>query len=233
MENNILAVTKIDKQDWHVLRRQLVAASLIETEPLPGIIVPFLRFHPTLSPMLWSQLSADEQDRLSVAHRRQYYFMARSLRQFDIKHPIHARMIALREASNLLHAAQASLEGGDSEADEFADCVNHFLKHLGFHKESEALLKKSLAVAREVGSKAWVFAQSNLGERLLVIGRVDDAMAVFRAVLDKLGDVPTFERAVALGRIGRCFSDGGRPDLAAQYARDSITIFERLNRRTK
>src|SRR5208337_3406632 len=77
-------------------------------------------------------------------------------------------------------------------------------------------------------SKAWVLAQSNRGEQLLAAGRVADAAGVFRAVLEKLGDAPSYERAVTLGRIGRCFSDGGRPDLAALHARDEMTILKQL-----
>ena len=228
MENNLLDITDIDKQGWLALRRQLEATALIEAETLRGITAPFLRFHPTLAPMLWRQLGADEQHRLSAAYRRQYHLSAIFLRQFDIKNPLQARIIALREAPNLLHAVQASLEAGDPEAGEFADCVNYFLEHFGLYKESEALLAKSLASAGETGSKAWVFAQSNRGEQLRIAGRLDDAISVLRAVLETFGDAPTYERAVALGRIGRCFSDGGRPDLAALHARDSITIFERL-----
>jgi tetratricopeptide (TPR) repeat protein len=228
MENNLLDVTEIDEQAWPALRRQLEAAALIEAEPLGGITAPFLRFHPTLSPMLWRQLGADERARLSSLHRRQYYLIATFLRQFDVKSPLQARDIALREAPNLLHAVKASLEAGDSEADEFADYMDHFLENLGLHQEAEALLAKALAAAGEAGSKAWVLVQSNRGDRFLELGRVADAMAVFSEVLEKLGDAPTYERAVALGRIGRCFSDGGRPDLAALSARDSIAIFQSL-----
>ena len=228
MEENLLAITKISKQVWPTLRRQLEAAALIEVETLRGLTVPFLRFHPTLAPMLWSQLGAEKKAHQGAAHRQRYYVFADFLRQLDIKSPLQARAIALRETPNLLHAVQAALDAGDPKVGEFADYVNHFLDRLGFLKESDALVAKTLAAAGETGSKAWVLAQSNRGEQLLVAGRVADAVDVFRAVLEKLGDAPSYERAVALGRIGRCFSDSGRPDLAALHARDSITIFEQL-----
>ena len=106
--------------------------------------------------------------------------------------------------------------------------MNHFLKNLGFLKESEALVAKTLTAAGKTDLKAWVLAQSNRGVQLHEAGRVADAVAVFRTVLEKLGDAPSFERAVALARIGECFADSGRPDLATLHARDSITIFKQL-----
>jgi hypothetical protein len=47
----------------------LEAAALIEAESIPGVGPPFLRFHPTLAPMLWAGLKADERDALTLAHR--------------------------------------------------------------------------------------------------------------------------------------------------------------------
>ena len=43
---------------WPAMRRQLESAALIEAESIPGIGVPFLRFHPTLQGLLWARLDA-------------------------------------------------------------------------------------------------------------------------------------------------------------------------------
>jgi len=228
MEANLLTITEISEQFWHALRRQLEAAALIEVEPLRGWTSPFLRFHPTLAPMLWTELSANEQARLNAAHCKQYRLLGAYLRQFDIEKPLQARAIASREAPNLIHAVQAAFDAGDPEAAESVDNVNSLLRHIGFVKESEALIARALVESSKIGSKPWVFAQSAHGDQLLAAGRVDEALWVFRAVLEALGDAPTYERAVALGRVGRCFSDGGHPELAASNARDSITIFAQV-----
>jgi hypothetical protein len=45
---------------WPGLRRQLKAAANIAAEDIPGVIVPFLRFHFTLAPMLWARQLAQE-----------------------------------------------------------------------------------------------------------------------------------------------------------------------------
>ena len=68
----LLGITEIGEAVWPALRMQLEATALLEAEPLPGVTAPFLRFHPTLAPLLWAQLSADEQARLSAAHRQRY-----------------------------------------------------------------------------------------------------------------------------------------------------------------
>ena len=68
---------------WPGLRRQLESAALIEAENIPGVGPPFLRFHPTLAPMLWAGLEAGERDALTTAHRRRYYALANYLYRED------------------------------------------------------------------------------------------------------------------------------------------------------
>ena len=64
---------------WPELRRQLAAAALLEAERVDGVGVPYLRFHPTLAPLLWEQLPADERTRHAAAHRQRYAALARYL----------------------------------------------------------------------------------------------------------------------------------------------------------
>ena len=89
---------------WPGLRRQLEAAALIEAEDVPGVTVPFLRFHPTLAPMLWARLDAAERERLTTVHRQRYYDLSGVLYQEDQRNPHQARAVAWRELPNLLHA---------------------------------------------------------------------------------------------------------------------------------
>jgi tetratricopeptide (TPR) repeat protein len=178
--------------------------------------------------MLWAQLAAADQARLSAAHRQRYYALANLLYRSDTQRPHEARAIALRELPNLLVAVHAALDAGDPDAVDFANRVNLFLTLFGLKQESEALVAKAQAGAGEAGSQAWYLAQSNRGEQLLAAGRVAEAAAVFRAVLENLGHAPSYQRATTLARLGRCFRAGGRPDLAAQQARDAIAVLERL-----
>ena len=71
-------------------------------------------------------------------------------------------------------------------------------------------------------------AQSNRGEQLLAAGQVTEATQAFQNILRQLGDAPTYERAVTLGRLGRCFHAGGRPDWAENCQRNAIAVCDKL-----
>ena len=190
--------------------------------------VPFLRFHPTLAPMLWARLDAPERARLSAAHRQTYYALSYDLYQEDTRNPHQARAIAWRELPNLLHAVHAAFDAGDPDAVDFADNVNRFLGYFGLKQEAERLSAKAQAAAGEAGSRAWYLAQSNRGEQLLAAGQVAEATQVFQAIHEQLGDTPTFERAKILVNLGRCFGAAGRPDLAAQTASKALAVCGQL-----
>ena len=59
-------------------------------------------------------------------------------------------------------------------------------------------------------------------------GRVAEAETVFRTVLEGLGAEPSFERATTLVNMERCFSQRGRPDMAAQCCQDAISVLDQL-----
>ncbi len=52
---------------WPGLRRQLEAAALLEAEAMPGVAVPFLRFHPTLAMTEGNLAEAADRHRTSLA----------------------------------------------------------------------------------------------------------------------------------------------------------------------
>ncbi len=230
MENMLVQIAEIAEGEWSALRARLEAAALIEAEDLPGVSMPFLRFHPTLAPMLWAQVRTDEQARLSAAHLQRYHALANYLYSEDRRTPHQARAIALRELPNLLHAVHAALDAGDADAVDLADSANHFLGRVfGLSKESEALVARAQATASEVGSPAWFLAQSNQGEKLLQEGRVTEAAQVFGDLLKGQGERPTYNRAATLARLGRAFADGGLPNLAAESQREAIIVLEKLD----
>jgi SagB-type dehydrogenase family enzyme len=77
-------------------------------------------------------------------------------------------------------------------------------------------------------SQAWYVAEGKRGQQLLDQGQVDQATEVFEAILTRLGDTPTYGRAVILGRLGRCFHVGGQPDLAVRYVHEAMGVVGRL-----
>ena len=120
---------------WPALRRHLQAAALLEAESIPGVGPPYLRFHPTLAPMLWTQLDPQSQHDLTEAHRRRYYELAAYIYDEDDSVPQLARAIAWRDMPNLLHAVYRGLDANDPDAADFANCVSRFLTNFGFTRE--------------------------------------------------------------------------------------------------
>ena len=77
-------------------------------------------------------------------------------------------------------------------------------------------------------SEEWYVAEGKRGQQLLDNGQVNQATDMFEAILTRLGDTPSYGRAVILGRLGRCFYTSGRPDLAVQHVREAIGVIGRL-----
>ncbi|HUG71266.1 MAG TPA: CHAT domain-containing protein [Pirellulaceae bacterium] len=245
-EDDLLAITGLGESDereqlqlslaaaerkatiWPTLRRSLEEAALIEAERVPGVDPPFLRFHPTLAAMLWSTLDADEHDALLLAHRQRYYALANYLYHEDMKNPHMVRAIARRELPNLLHAVHQALDAADPDAVQFVDCVNRFLNVFGMTREAASLARRAEQAGGERGSRAWFLAQSGRGEQLLAAGNIAVAAEIFTDILQTLGDQPSYELALTLGRLGRCYKEGGRPDLPEATYRQGIAVTQQL-----
>ncbi|MEM9366221.1 MAG: tetratricopeptide repeat protein [Planctomycetota bacterium] len=214
---------------WPSLRRRLEAAALIEAESVPRVGPPFLRFHPTLAPILWASLTPDERDALTVAHRERYYALANYLYTEDNKNPHQARAIVRRELPNLLHAVHAALDASDANAVDFVGRVNRFLNFFGMTREAALLTQRAEQVGGERGSQVWYLAQSNRGEQLLASGQVAVAAQIFTDVLESLGEEPSYNRATTLGQLGRCYQSGGRPDQAEAALQQGIAVTKQLD----
>ena len=212
MEDMILKVTGLggadpeqllagaDQSTWPDLRRALEAAALVEVEAVPGVPQPFVRFHPTLAPLLWNELAGEtnvspgepaaagsrDVQGLLTRYRRQYYELSRRLYVQDDKDPDAARGVARREMPNLLRCVRAALDAGDDDAVEFVEYVNWFLQDFCQTREAESLTARARQAAQP-GGRAWYLAQSNHGEQLFAQGRVREAGAVFAEILQTQG----------------------------------------------
>jgi len=99
---------------------------------------------------------------------------------------------------------------------------------LGAAREADAPRARARPESSEDGSQAWHVAEGKYGQQLLDQGQVGQATEVFEAVLARLGDTPSYGRAVILGRLGRCFYVDGRPDLAVRHVREALNVLGRL-----
>ncbi len=233
LEDDLLTITGLGGEAgatavWPALRVQLLAAGLIGVEALPGVAPPFLRFHPTLAPLLWQELDADARERLGLAHRQRYAQLAAFLYQEDIPRPEAARAIAERELPNLLAALQRAFDIRDLEAVNFASKVLLFLRYLGRKREADAIQERAGSQAGEIGSDAWYLTESNRGEQLYATGHPDEAIRCFEAILTQLPDEPNYRRAVTLSLLARSLSAAGNTADAEALANEALQQTEAL-----
>ena len=227
MEHDLLAITGLGGEAgttavWPALRAQLLAAGLIGVEALPGVTPHFLRFHPTLAPLLWQELDAEARERLGLAHRQRYARLATYLYKEDTPNPQAARAIAQRELPNLLAALQRAFDAWDPEAVDFADSVLRFLRIFGRKREADAIQERLNSQAGETGSDAWFLAETNRGDQLHAAGRAGEAIGCFDAILAQLPTEPNYRRAMTLSLLARCHRAAGNTAAAEALAREAL-----------
>ena len=227
-EDDLLAITEFSESQWQILRPALEATGLIMPEHLPGIGVPYLKFHPTLAPALWSRLSSAEQTELLARHRQRYYLLSDYLSVEDSKYPHQIRAIALRELPNLLSAVYGALDAGEESAVDFVRNVNWFLYVFGLNRDHSALNKRVEQAVGEVGSQTWYLARGNIGEQLFSAGSYQQAAQVFREILAALGEQPSYNHCITLNWLGRCLRFQGQAAEAAARYRQGLAVAEKL-----
>jgi SagB-type dehydrogenase family enzyme len=80
----------------------------------------------------------------------------------------------------------------------------------------------------EESLQTWYVVEGTRGQQLLDRGDVGEAIGVFEAILARLGNAPSYGRAVALGRLGRCCYVSGRHDEAVRRVRSAIEVIGKL-----
>ena len=227
-ENNLLAITEIDESTWQGLRQQLEATGLIQVEWLRGVLVPYIKFHPTLALALWSELSKDTQKELLICHRQHYYKLSLYLYNENKKNPYEYGLITRRELPNLMLAVQGSIDAKEEEASNFVNNVNFFLFIFGFKRDHAALSKKAESLLVTFGSIEWFQTRTNEAKHLLEIGRAEAAVQKFEEILDGLSSECSYERCRILNYIGRCFLALQQLPSAAEYYRMALAEIDQL-----
>ncbi len=244
MEYDLLAITGMDEELWRAARAELEAAALVTAESVPGVTVPFIRFHPTLAPYLATLLAAERRAELEERYWRRYHALANYLYNADTQTPHQARAIALREMPNLRRALDLALARAAADADaaaeavDFATRIAKFLDNFGRWRERDAMMARiansGLRIANGEGlTKAEYMLLSQQGETLWQQGRAAEAEKVFHGLLARLeGEAAydaDYDRAMTLIRLGRCLAAQGRPAQAIEFHRRALAGFERLS----
>ncbi len=227
-EDDLLVITEFSQEQWQTLRPALESTYLIQPKNIPDLRVPYLKFHPTLAPVLWSRLSQELQAELLARHQERYYQLSSHLHHKDSQNPYYARAIAKWELPNLLFAVYGALDTNKEWAVEFVRNINLFLAAFELNNEHANLSQRTEQVSEKLGSQAWYDAKTNAGEQLLNAELYQKAAQVFVEVLTRLGEQPSYERCYTLGRLGQCFERHGQLTKAVQLYRQALTVAEQL-----
>ncbi|NOS89766.1 MAG: tetratricopeptide repeat protein, partial [Methylococcaceae bacterium] len=228
MEHKLLEITEINADDWALLRPALAYTGLLHAEALADYSVPYLKFHPTLAPALWQELTDSEQAGLVARYRHSYYQLSEYLYHEDDKNPHAVRAIALRELPNCLHGVYAALQAGEAFAVEFANYVSSFLNDFGLQADKAALNQAALAASGDIGTDAWYLAQSNQGLALFDAGHYAPAASIFETLRLQLGQTPSHRLCDTLDSLGRCFNELGNTAAAISCYQQALALAQQL-----
>jgi tetratricopeptide (TPR) repeat protein/predicted ATPase len=209
---------------WPSLRRWLENASLIQVGRHAHVRYPYLRFHPALAMLLWSELTADERTTFGERHRKQYYELAKHLHQQDTRTPGYARAVVRPNLRNLLTAVHDAFTTGDPNALDFADKMSGFLIELGLLKDFDAIVSRANQTSSHGRSPAWHRFQMKQAERLRTSGRLQEASAIIEDLLAHPDTSSPVSQAVCLAGMGRCLMAGGRLEQAEQRYREAAAL---------
>ncbi len=212
---------------WQTLRQALTTTGLIQVETIPGADSNYLKFHPTLAPVLRSRLTTTEATELDQRYCQQYYELSGSLYRQDATDPHTARGIAKQELPNLLAAVNQALIQETERAVDFVDCVNYFLNYFGLNRD-RAVLTQKVQKLGQPGSDAWYLARSGLGEQLFGVGRYQEAEQVFQEILVRLEKSASYGRCSILLHLGRCLRYQGRNSEALEIYHQVIAEINQL-----
>ncbi|MBE8986588.1 CHAT domain-containing protein [Nostoc sp. LEGE 12450] len=228
LEFILLDITEISESQWQTLRPALETTGLIQPEYLPRVGRPFLKFHPTLAPALWPRLSPEAQTELLARYQHEYYQLSHALYFEDSKDPHFICAIAQQELPNLLYAVDGALNAGAEWAVDFVYIVNNFLGNFGLNRDCTRLNQRIAQFTGEVGSGTWYLSRTSSGEQLFDAGRYQQAAQVFNEILAELGEQPSYNCCVTLGRLGRCFAEQRQTAQAAEIYRQGLAVAQQL-----
>jgi tetratricopeptide (TPR) repeat protein len=231
-ENILQAITEIPDTQWQVLRQSLENTCLIQAEQMDGVTVPYLKFHPSLAPMLWQQLPVPEKQALTKRYRQGYHELASFLYEEDKENPLQAGTIEFKEMPNLLKVLKDALENGEEWVGDLVEQVQSFLSDFGLklgsdEEESLPEIPKKKTVDPET-FQDWYVTQSKQGEQLYAAKHYPEAQTIFQDVLNQMDDKASYERCKALGWVGRCLKMQEQPEASADYYRQKLLELEQL-----
>jgi tetratricopeptide (TPR) repeat protein len=224
-----LDVAQFESEQWLKLKAALLRTGLVQVEVLAGFNPPFLRFHPTLAPVLWGRLTAAEQEELRLRHQEEYYGFVNYWYHLPNHNPEAARVVVRKELANLLWAVNGALTDQAENALDFVERVNLFLDKFGLKRDRTFLTERLDLLVGTVDSSNWSPVRYMQGTQLFYAGQYAAAANLFAEILQGLATEPSFERVLTLLHFGRCLSYQGQLSAAADCLREALSLSGQLD----
>jgi tetratricopeptide (TPR) repeat protein len=229
VEYKILNVAQFALEQWQDLKAALLRTGLVHMEVIAGITQPFVRFHPTLAPVLWRRLTTEDQGELMLRHQQEYYVLIGSSYILDDLNPEAARAIVRRELANILWAVNGALDDRSENAVEFVNFVNRFLYVFDLKRDQVFLTERLDRFIGAVGSRSWYLVLSSQGEQLYNGGQYTAAAGLFAEILQELDTEPSFDRVRTLALLGRCLLFQSQLQAAAECLGEALSLSGQLD----
>ncbi|NOR68169.1 MAG: CHAT domain-containing protein [Methylomarinum sp.] len=230
MEETIFEITEINKADWMKLRPILEDTGLIQVENLNhlGIKHPYLKFHPTLAPVLWHELTFKQQKKIAIHYRQTYYKASNFLYAEDTKNIFAIRAISSRELPNFLYAVYAALQERETFSIKFSRNINMFLGYFGLRNERTKLINKAQQASGKIGSENWLLVKMDEGDFLSESYKYVQAEKIFQEIIKYLINIPNYRCCLILTKLGTCCRYQGNTIKAKKYYLKGLEIAKQL-----
>lgn len=236
-ENIVLTFAKLAPEAWLPLRTELQATALLRPEELPGFLVPFLRFHPTLP-------YAARRDRVGDLQEAEQHYVAIYLdviRQVDAifrsKNSRQGQILAEREELNIRSSLEMALrvEGAQQACRELAGTLGNFLQMSGrFHEKNQLAdwIQARILTSDgplDIASRA---AIQQHARSLASRGRASEAADRLRKLISRLEaeELADSDSLLDLGTsysfLGQIWTNANKPNLAVAPCQRAISILK-------
>jgi tetratricopeptide (TPR) repeat protein len=224
LEGAILHITEMEAEQWNQLKLALVRNGLVQIEAQSE----FLKFHPTLSPFAFNQLSTKDQEDLIKKHCLSHYFIVRELYFLDDRNPNLARNLFVRNMPNILFALNISFKEKTIYKISFLDFVSKFMLALGLKKEYSLLIDQSNKLNPEDKSLDWAMLKYTQAEQLKHSGKYSDAIEIYTTILNNTDEQPSYIRITILITLADCLRITGHLSNACNYSEIALRSCEVL-----
>ncbi len=224
LEGAILHITEMEAEQWNQLKLALVRNGLVQIEAQSE----FLKFHPTLSPFAFNQLSTKDQEDLIKKHCLSHYSIVKELYFLDDRNPNLARNLFVRNMPNILFALNISFKEKTIYKISFLDFVSKFMLALGLKKEYSLLIDQSNKLNPEDKSLDWAMLKYTQAEQLKHSGKYSDAIEIYTTILNNTDEQPSYIRITILITLADCLRITGHLSNAYNYSEIALRSCEVL-----